>query len=145
MASRGTKKKAKEGGRIVQHVSPVEGADAEQYFCRKKFLEIFEAECPEAREELRDSVWPEYKGMLERIEASSLGPALPTTDSRDVLSTFQAFSAWLAQTRSDPAVTGFARTLDEWVAKYHLEADWLRDSALQTILAYGPKFPVELS
>ena len=132
--------------RQVEYVWPEEGADYALYAARCRFLEILDEECPEARVELRNAVWPKYKEMFRRIGSDSAeekggtgAPPPKATDSNWVeLRESETFNAWLAQARGegDSLVQDFTAALDAWLEKYKLNEAWVRDAVIRTIRAW---------
>ncbi len=123
--------------------------DAEDWtlaFAQQLFLEEVDRQSPDTRRQLRADVLPHYQRALDDIEEVAASGKLPAGDFRppkpgevdwfDITTTAAPF-AWFrdAERRSDPAVDSLCAALDEWLIRWNLDGNWVRDSALRTLYA----------
>jgi len=111
---------------------------------------------PEVLERLRADVWPEFKGALERVAsrrdaARSAGGRyrvlLPSDAPGPDIESDENATVWVKQARAVDleSVRLLVEALSRWCEEYQLTAEWLRDAALRTMLAWttAPEGPAD--
>jgi len=124
--------------RLAQYSWPDTEADLMVHSARYHFLSVLDEECPEAREELAETVRAVYKSMFDAPDVHPDGaPIQRKAPNRPDVYENEAFMDWMTRTgpEFEDAADPFSLALKSWRDKFNLRAPWLLEAGIRTIWA----------